>query len=143
MSKEGLLIALLKSSRSFYESSKGHCKNSRIEKNIEKFNRKRHTFLKPKIIRKKFFKIIKNENPSKLEREEIGKYLTELEKEVNKHKKYYDRDDPDYEGIRDVENLFGEVNQDYYKPVKTKSAFNGNYKEYERRRDKDRKLSIK
>ena len=35
--------------------------------------------------------------------------------------------------MRDMENLFGEVNEDYYKPVKTKSAFNSNCKEYESR----------
>ena len=42
-----------------------------------------------------------------------------------------------------MENFFGGVNEDYYKPVKTKSAINSNYKEYESREDKDRKLSIK
>ena len=34
-------------------------------------------------------------------------------------------DDLDYKGIRDIENLFGEVNEDYYKPIKTEGAFNG------------------
>ena len=37
----------------------------------------------------------------------------------------------EYRGIRDIGNLFNEValskmDKDYYKPIKTKSAFNGN-----------------
>ena len=47
------------------------------------------------------------------------------------------------EGIRDIINLFDEINEDYYKPVKTKSAFNNNYIEYESRGDKDKNLSPK
>ena len=43
-------------------------------------------------------------------------------------KKYYGYDDRDYKGIRDMENLFVKVAEEgYYKTVKTKSAFNGNY----------------
>ena len=39
--------------------------------------------------------------------------------------KYYDNNTK-YQGIRDIGNLFGEVHEDYYKPIKTKSALNGN-----------------
>ena len=39
--------------------------------------------------------------------------------------------------------MFGEVDEDYYKPIKTMSAFNGNYVEYESNGDKDRNLSLK
>ena len=31
--------------------------------------------------------------------------------------------------------------EDYYKPIKTKSAFNGNYIEYQSKGDKDKNLS--
>ena len=32
-----------------------------------------------------------------------------------------------YKGIRDVRNLFNQlIDEDYYRPIKTKSAFNGN-----------------
>ena len=41
--------------------------------------------------------------------------------------RYHDNDDLDYKGIRQIENLFNEINEDYYKPIKTKSAFNNNY----------------
>ena len=56
--------------------------------------------------------------------------------------KYYNYDDRDYKGIGDIENLFGEVNEDYYKPGKTKGAFNDNYIEYESKGDKDKNLSL-
>ena len=39
--------------------------------------------------------------------------------------------------------LFGEVDEDYYKPIKTKIAFNDNYIEYESKGDKDKNLSAK
>ena len=68
---------------------------------------------------------------------ENEKYITELEKELNKREKYYDRDDPDYYGIRDIINLFDEIDEDYYTPIKVNGAFNNNYIEYENREDKD------
>ena len=39
--------------------------------------------------------------------------------------------------------LFDEVDKDYYKPIKTTSAFNNNYIEYESKGDKEKKLSPK
>ena len=67
-----------------------------------------------------------------------------LAKPYNKEEeteKYPDHDDPNYKGIRNIENVFDEINEDYYKPVKTKSAFIDNYIEYESRGDKDKNLS--
>ena len=59
-------------------------------------------------------------------------------------KKYYDHDDVKYTGIRDVGNSFNpSTDKDYYKPIKTKSPFNGNYIKYESNGDKDRNLSAK
>ena len=46
-------------------------------------------------------------------------------------------------GIKNTGNLFGEVDEDYYKPIKTKSAFKGNYIEYESKGVKDKNLSPK
>ena len=37
-------------------------------------------------------------------------------------------------------NLFCKVNKDYFKPIKTKSAFNDNYIKYESKWDKDKKI---
>ena len=42
-----------------------------------------------------------------------------------------------------MENLFDDVdNDDYYKPILVKSSFKENYKYYESRGDKDKKLSV-
>ena len=63
---------------------------------------------------------------------EIEKNLLKLEKNLSKLKKYYDYDDIEYKGIRDVKNLFdSSFDEDYYKPIKTNDAFNSNYIEYE------------
>ena len=58
----------------------------------------------------------------------VEKNLFELEESLSKPKKYHDYDDAEYIGIRDIGNLFAQsIDEDYYKPIKTKSAFNGNY----------------
>ena len=72
-------------------------------------------------------------------------FLKKLEEDINRLEKhqYRNNKDLDYKGIRQIENLFDETNEDYYKPIKTKGAFNNNYIEYESRGDKDKRLSIK
>ena len=62
---------------------------------------------------------------------ETEQSLLELEKSLSQLKKYYDYDDTEYQGIRDIGDLFDEIDEDYYRPIKTKSAFNANYIEYE------------
>ena len=123
MSKERLLNALDEP-----ESAKS-LDNAKIERIKEDFNKLRGRFLKPKIkeIRKKLHEI-KNKNLSESELKEIGKNLLELEESLSKLKKYFDHDDAKYIGIRNVRNLFNQsIGRDYYKPIKTKSAFNGDY----------------
>ena len=66
--------------------------------------------------------------------------LAELYNKIEEAKMYPDHDDPDYEEIRDIENLFDEINEEYYKPVNIKSAFNDNYIEYESRGNKEKNL---
>ena len=74
----------------------------------------------------------------------MNKNLPRLEKSLSKLKKYYDYDDIEYRGIRDVKNLFDlSIDEDYYKPIKTNDAFNSNYIEYESKGDKNKTLSIK
>ena len=59
--------------------------------------------------------------------EEILKKLKE--EDLNKLKKhqYNDNEDLEYKGIRQIEKLFNKIDEDYYKPIKTKGAFNDNY----------------
>ena len=73
-------------------------------------------------------------------------HLVKLVNTLNKKEtyKYHNCDDLDYYGIRDIENLFDNDNDnDYYKPILVESSFKNNYKYYESRGDKDKKLSVK
>ena len=99
-------------------------------------------FSKSKIneFRKRLHNIKIKKRISAPEIKETKKNLAELEKSLYNLKKYYDYDDIKYHGIRDIGDLFGKVDEDYYKPIKTKSAFNGNYIEYESKGDKDKNL---
>ena len=99
-----------------------------------------------KKVRRKLYEIEKKENLSDKEKEKIYDDLVELVNTLNKKEtyKYRDRDDLDYYGIRDIENLFDNDNDnDYYKPILVESSFKNNYKYYESRGDKDKKLSVK
>ena len=52
-------------------------------------------------------------------------------------------DNIDYKGIREIEHLFNEINEeDYYEPIKSNHAFDDDYIEYESRRDKDNNLLL-
>ena len=99
-----------------------------------------------KKIKKELYETEKKKNLSDKEKEEIYDHLVKLVKTLNKKEKYqhYDRDDLDYYGIKNIENLFGNVDDDdYYKPILIKSSFKDNYKYYECREDKDKSLSVK
>ena len=53
--------------------------------------------------------------------------IKEIEKSLSALKIYHDHDDAKYIGIRNIGNLFNQsTDKDYDKPIKTKSAFNGN-----------------
>ena len=113
-------------------------------KQIKKdFSELRHRFSESKIneFRKGFYNIKNQKNLSAPEIKKTEKNLVELEKSLYNLKKYHDYDDIKYYGTRDIGNLFGEVDEDYYKPIRTKSAFNGYYIEYESKGDKDKNLS--
>ena len=127
----------------------------------------RNNFSKEKIkeIRKKVYKKEKidkyfseRENTNKTKQEErekkyytkeskkVGEFLEKLKGEdlnrLEKHR-YLDNDDLDYKGIKQIENLLNKIDEDYYKPIKIKSAFNNKYIEYESKGDKDKILSVK
>ena len=78
-------------------------------------------------IKKERYEIENKKNLSDKEKEKINDNLLELVNKLNKKEKYryHDRDDLDYHGIRDIENLFdADNNEDYYKPILVKSSFN-------------------
>ena len=99
-----------------------------------------------KKIRKERYEIEKRQNLLKNEKEKIYDDLVKLANILDEKKehKHSDRDDLDYFGIRELEKLFDDIDDDnYYKPVLIRSSFEGNYKRYESRGDKDKKLSVK
>ena len=99
-----------------------------------------------KEIRGKLYKIEHQRNISEAEKEENDEYLRKLARILNDKEKHspYDRDNLDYYGIRDIEHLFDEASEeDYYKSILVKSSFKSNYKYYESRGDKEKRLSVK
>ena len=96
-------------------------------------------------IKKELYEVQNKKNHLGEEKEMIYDSLVELVNKLNKKEKYryHDRNDLDYHGIRNIENLFDvdDNNEGYYKPILVKSYFNESYKYYKSRGDKDKKLS--
>ena len=99
-----------------------------------------------KEIKDKLYELERQMNLSEAEKEEIDDYLRKLVRILNDNEKHrpYDLHDFDYYGIRDIENLFNGISEENnYKPILVKTPFNSNYKYYESRGDKERRLSVK
>ena len=148
MSKEELIISLLKSKQSIAELFNNNLDDDKISNIRRILNRLRDILPKGyrKEIKKKLYEIENNEDLSEAEKEENDEYLRKLVRNLNNKEKYhpYDRDDRDYYGMRDTESFFDKANEeDYYKPILFKSSFKGNYKYYESRGDKDKKIISK
>ena len=117
----------------------------RIEKIRTKFHELRHKFSKSKIneIRRNLYEIENEKNLFAPKIKEIKINLIELEENLFKPKKYYDYDDTEYKGIRDIKYLFDfSIDEDYYKPIITNSAFNNNYILYGSKGNKNKILTI-
>ena len=128
------------------QKQKTNFSKARIEKIRKEFNESKHKFSKSKInqIRRNLYDIENEKNLSASKIKEIERNLIELEENVSKTKKYYDYDDIEYKGIRDVKDLFDlPIDEDYYKPVITSGAFNINYIQYETKGGKVKNLSMK
>ena len=87
-----------------------------------------------KKIKRKLYETEKKENRSD-KKKKICDDLVKLVEILDKKEKYkyHDRDDLDYYGIRDIENLFDNDNDNddnYYKPILVESSFKNNYKYY-------------
>ena len=65
------------------------------------------------------------------------RYLNELDKKILKLDKYYDYDDYEYKGIKNIKDLFKlSIDKDHFKPTLVKSGYNSNYVQYESKGDK-------
>ena len=141
-------MSLLKSKQSIAKLFNNNLNDDKISDIRRIFNRLRDIL--PRKYRNemkgKLYEIEHNENLSEAEKEENDEYLRKLVRNLNNKEKYglYDRDDFDYYGMRDIENLFDKVSEeDYYKPILVKSSFNGKYKYYESKGDKEKRLSVR
>ena len=113
---EDILLSALKASESLKESEKNLVTQNqkyiffkpRIEKIRKEFNEARHKFSKSKIneIRRNLYEIEIEKNLFAPKIKEIEKNLLELEENLFTPKKYYDYDDTEYKGIRNVKDLF-------------------------------------
>ena len=108
MSKEELIISLLKSKESIAEL----CNNLDDDKvsDIRRIlNRLRDILSKRyrKEIKKKLYEIENNQDLSEAEKEENDEYLRKFVRNLNNKEKYspYDCDDFDYYGIRDIQKF--------------------------------------
>ena len=163
LTKEDLIINLLKSESSPAERNymKHFNNNTNDDTYDDKIRRKISdiimilsrlgnivTKIDRKEIKKELYDIEQTENLSDKEKEENYDRFVELVKTLDKKEKYkyHDRDDLDCYGLRDIENLLDDNtdnDDNYYKPILVKTSFKNNYKYYETRGDKDKKLSVK
>ena len=106
MSKGELLSALTpsKPAKKGKKQKKKDFSKARIEEIRKEFNELRYKFSKLKIkeIRKNLYEKENEKNLSESKIKEIEKNLTELEENLSKTKKYYDYDDSEFRGIRNV-----------------------------------------
>ena len=165
MLKEDLLIAFLKSNQSHAELWKSEDSNLEIGETKKLFNELRNNFSKKernKIRRKFRLKESIDEYLKELEQKDtltekekqekkrytkrlpkVEEFFKKLKENLNRLERYQynNNEDLDYKGIRQIENLFDKIDEDYYKPIRTKGAFNDDYVEYESRGDKDKNLT--
>ena len=147
MSRDELISIIFPSKKAKKDKKqKTSFSKARIEEIRKEFNESRYKFSKLKIkeIRENLYKIEKEKNLSESKIKENEKNLTELEENLSKTKRYYDYDDSEYRGIRNVRDLFdSSIDEDYYEPIIVNTAFDSNYIQYEIKGDKGKNLSIK
>ena len=166
ISRENLLVALLKSNQSHAELRRSKDNNAEIKETKKIFNELKNDFSKEEIkeVRRKFrFRESIEECLKELEQKDIlteqekrekklctkklqkdEKFFKKLKEDLSRLEKYWyhENDDLNYKGIRQIENSFDKIDEDYCKPIKTDGVFHDNYMEYESRGDKDRNLSL-
>ena len=135
MSKEDLLIALIKSNDSHTELLKnGDNSNTEIGQTKKLFSKLKIIFSLKEIKehRRKLYKkewdynYVKEKNTLTKEEEKmlknVNEYFKKLKEDLSKTKTYQ------HNTTHDIRYLFNKITkEDYYEPVEIKSAFNGNY----------------
>ena len=127
ISKDKLLSAL-----KALENEKNPSK-TRTEKIREEIKKLQHEFFKPEIkeLKKILYEIENKKSFSASKR--ARKYLRKYEDKLSRLKKYYDYDDVQYKGIKDVKDLFDSpTDDDDYKPIIVNGAFSNIYIQYDK-----------
>ena len=153
LSREDLMYMLLRSESDLVESSYEKYISSNTNDEIKsKINNIKIIIARlgntiTKDVRKNdLHEIEKKQGPTKTQKQRTYNHLVELSNALNKKEEYQysDYDNLDYFRIRDIENLFINIDDsNYYKPVLVRRSFKKNYEYYEVRGDRDKKLSIK
>ena len=116
---------------------------TRTKKIREKVKKLQYEFSKSEIkeIKKNLYKI---ENKKSFSASKEAKtYLLKLEEKLCRLKNYYEYDDAEYKGIKDVKDLFDSpMDEDYYKPIIVNGAFSNNYIQCESRGNKVKILTL-
>ena len=124
MSREELLIALLKSKQSRADLYKSKSNNTEIEETWKIFNEIRNKFSKSKI----------KENRKKLYETERG-----LENKEEQDRRQHAEELRAFKNS--LEESWEEIKKNCYRPIETKSSFDNNYIEYESKGGKNKNLS--
>ena len=89
---------------------------------------------------------VKNSKIKTIKKKDIIKDFSRLKNKVKNRKiearKYYDYDDIECKGIRDIKIFYDHIDDDYYKPAKTYKSLDGSYAKYQSDGDKEKRLSI-
>ena len=154
LTREDLIYTLLRSEEAPQENNYlrylDNILNSELEKSIN--NARVLTAKLGNILTNKERKTIRDElyrlEDAKLkntERERAIAYLINLTRDLENKQKYHHSayHDQNYYGIKDIEHLFNETIDDYYKPILVRFAFDNNFEEYEIRGDKHKNLTLK
>ena len=148
MSKEDLLIALLKSNQSHRELLKIDDSNTEIGEIKKLFNNLRNNFSTEEIKehrerlhkKERVYNYLKGKDSLTTRKKSGKKYwevLSKAKKRFIKIKIYQ------YNITSDISHLFNEITkEDYYEPIEIKSASDGSYIQYESRGDSDDNLSL-
>ena len=149
LSREDLLIVLLKSNPSHIELLKIDDSNAEIRETKKLFNNVGNNFSREEIKqhREKFHKkervynYLKGKHSLTMREKRVPKnierYFKKLTEDLNKIKIYK------YNITHDICHLFNEISkEDYYELIEIKSAFDGSYIEHESRGDNDDNLSL-
>ena len=153
LTREDLIYTLLRSEEAPQENNYLRYLGNALNSELKKMNNARVLTAKlGNILTNKERKTIRDElyrlEDAKLtntERERAIAYLINLTRDLENKQKYHHSAyyDHNYYGIKDMEHLFNETIDNYYKPILVRFAFDNNFEEYEIRGDKHKNLTLK